>query len=276
MQTHSFILPSGVACEGTAFTGKQQRILTEQGSKKFGEQLNEALASMLTRVGDVSNITPEFVKKMLAADRKKALAELRQFSMDFDRWFLFNYEYVDANDEKQVLPMQIDLYKGEIVDNKTENEEEEQPVDKFPFPVTPYAKQYKTYDEIYANRTISITLNKSGKNVIWDLLDGSGEELAIKTPKSQRSSHTAITARNPREIIKARSEKTDIPLKLDLDSLPLKDIEQLRMSIKENEGRVDTELMFRHPEAESKPAHEKDVKVDLLNVLAFFFPSEEI
>lgn len=266
MNTHTFKLTSGVECEVEEMTGKHQRILTEQKNKKLGENLNEMLVSVIKRIGSDTHITLEKVKNLLASDRKKILTEVRQFTMDFDPLFKFNYDYVTSQGHKAVEPLEIDLSKG--------------------FPSTQLKVLGKneagqtalvdaTYDE-YDNiqRNYTIILPKSKKEVRWTLLDGVGEAAAMATSKADRSSHTAIAIRNPVEFHQGEVDR--VPIKLDLDRLPLKDVEALRNHIKEVEGSVDTEIMFVHPEAETKPKEEKEIIVDVLGVVAFFFPSEAI
>lgn len=261
--THVFRLPTGVECEVKELTGKHQRILTEQKNKKMGENLNELLADVIVRVGSKKNIDLNFVKTLLACDRKKILCEVRQFTMDFDPVFKFTYDYVSvADNAKKQHELEIDL---------SEN-----------FPAKPLMVEgedgklkiadYEEYDEI--ERKVVFKLPKSGKEITWSLLDGAGEAIGMNTAKADRSSHTAIKMRNPVEMVK--TENDTVPVQLNLDNLGLKDIEALRGNIKSIEGNVDTEIFFTHPEAELKPKNEKDVIVDVLSVLAFFFPSEAI
>lgn len=262
MNTHIFKLPSGVECEVKEMTGKHQRILTEQKNKKMGDNLNELLADVIVRVGTNASIDLDFVKSMLACDRKKALTEVRQFTMDFDPVFKFTYDYTDQNGAKQKHPLEIDLSGGfPTTTVKVENKEG-----------VLVDADFKEYADI--TREVKVTLPKSGKQVVFNLLDGKGEQIGVSTAKNARSSHTSILMRNPREFHKTANDT--VPVQLNLDNLAIKDLEFLRKSIKEREGQVDTEIMFEHPEAESKPANEREVVVDVLGVLAFFFPSEAI
>jgi len=61
-----------------------------------------------------------------------------------------------------------------------------------------------------------------------------------------------------------------------LDAMGWKDIEYLRSTIKEVEGSVDTEIKFKHPNADNLPDHKKFVVIDLLGEVSFFFPSGAI
>lgn len=260
--THSFKLPSGVECEVKELTGKHQRLLTEQKNKKMGDNLNELLADVIVRVGSKKGVDLNFVKSMLACDRKKALVEVRQFTLDFDPLFKFTYEYTDQNGIKQNHPLEIDLSDGfPMTTLKVINDQG----------ILEDAK-YKEYADI--DRELKVNLPRSKKDVVVNLLDGRGEEMGMRTAKSSRSSHTAILMRNPKEYHKTSNDT--IPIQVRLDDMSIKDIEFLRQTIKNVEGQVDTEIMVEHPEAEFKPASEKNVVVDILGVLAFFFPSEAI
>lgn len=256
MNTHKFTLPSGVSCEVKELTGKHQRILTEQKSKKIGENLNEVLVDVIVSVGTKLDIDLEFVQKMLSADKKKILVEVRQFSNDNDPLFKFNYEYLGTNakgeEEKMSEPMEVNLEGG--------------------FPAKQYHKQWTEYADI--ERDVTITLPKSGQVVKFRMLDGEGESVGAATKKAERSTHTALEMRFPRFMQKTSADT--IPVKLNLDTLAIKDIEYLRAQIKEKEGQVDTEIMIKHPEADNKPMNEKEIIIDVVGVLAFFFPSEAI
>jgi hypothetical protein len=250
--THVITLPSGVECEHTELTGKEQRLLTEQKGKKMGEQLNDVILSIVKRLGDNHSITEQTIKDLLSEDRKAILWNARRVSVDGDK-FQFKWDYVDTQKKQQKKDMEVDL-----VDES--------------FGWKPYKQQVTDYSQL--EKKVELTLKKTGKLVRFSLLDGNGEVIGAATKKDERSSHTAILMRNPVEFMKGATET--IPVRLNLDNLPLTDIEQLREAIKEHEGKVPTEIRFEHPDIEHKPQHEKYVVVDLLSQLAFFFPSEAI
>lgn len=261
MNTHKFKLPSGVECEVKELTGKHQRILTEQKNKKMGENLNELIQDVLVRIGSITKIDAKLVTDLLASDRKAILTQVRQFTMDFDTVFKFTYDYVDRENKKQKYELEIDL---------TDN-----------FPIKPLlvekdgewvAAEYSEYSEV--NKKVTLVLPKSKKEIQWTILDGMGESIGMATAKSDRSSHTAIKMRNPVELVPTDNGFT--PIQINLDTLGIKDIEAIRGDIKRVEGDIDTVIQFAHPEAETKPQNEKTVEIDVLSVLAFFFPSEAI
>lgn len=262
MANHIFKLPSGPECEVKFMTGKHQRILTERKDKPIGESLNEILADVIVRVGDQTNIDIEFVREMLAADRKKALVESRQFTLDFPERFEFTFKYLDGEKKKCEKVIPVDISDG--------------------FPTEPYhlptdggkfvPANYTAYGEV--QREFKITLPKSGEELAFKVLTGKGEMMGAATKKDDMSSHTSLKIRNPRFFRKA--EKDTVPVVANLDNMHIKDIEYLRAYIKKVEGRVDTELRFEHPDADRLPAQEREVVVDLLGLVPFFFPSEAI
>lgn len=267
MSTHIFKLISGVECEVKPFIGKHQRILTEKKGGNITDALNEVLRDVIVRIGTEQNITPDLIKSLLSNDRKKILVETRQFSMDFEPKFEFNYDYKDSKGAKIQLEQEIDLSEGfnEVplkVPSKNDNGS-----------MVILEAPYKEYSEI--QRRFDLILPKSGKKISIGLLDGTGESIGINTPKNKRSSHTAIMMRIPKEYSTTKSGEP-IEIQLDLDNLPIKDIEYIRASIKEMEGSIDTEYMFEHPDADNMPQGQKEIVVDLVSTLAFFFPSEAI
>ena len=261
MKNHIFKLPSGVEAEVTEMMAKHQRILTEQ-SNNLGENLNDILLDVLVRLGGKKVITPEDVKNLLAPDRQQILTEVRKFTMEFDPIFQFNIDYIDENNKKQhyLIEHNFDTQGGFPVDTVKQYNEKGEVVEA----------NFKEYSDVINNKVISITLPKSGKKVQWTMLDGVGESIGIKTKKAHRSSHTPIKMRRPVELYMTDKSKKPTPIQLNLDELSIKDIEYLRKSIYEIEGRVGTEVAYKHP------ITDEDTYIDVLGVVAFFFPSEHL
>ncbi len=260
--THTFKLTSGVECEVKEMTGLHQRLLTEQKKKKVGENLEIMLADLIVRVGSERTITPEFVRNMLASDRKKALTEIQQFTNDFDPIFKFIWHYESVEGGKKEHELEIDLSGGFPMTTLKVLQPDGTLIDA----------DYKEYSEI--QRNYYTILPKTKLKVRLSLLDGVGETKGLNTKLEERSSHTPIYMRFPCEM--RETGNTETPISINLDKLPIKDIEHLRKLIKQVEGQVDTEIMFEHPEAAQKAANEKEVTIDVLGVTAFFFPSEAI
>ena len=264
--THKFTLPSGFECEVREMTGKHQRLLTEKKGGDFNDKFNSMLVDILARVGDVNNPDLEFVKGMLAADRKAALVMARHFTLDFPETFKFTYTFKG----------EFDLREGDESVHYNEFKEELE-IRTPEFPITPYPGSEEwpkgSYKDIPRERTIK--LKKSGLEVTFKLLDGAGEARAMANTKEGTNSHTPILVRNP-----TRPHKGDnsvVPVAMDsnaLDKLGLGDIEQLRKAIKDAEGEIDTVQILTHPHADLVDDKYAQVHLDLIQEVAFFFPSQ--
>lgn len=263
MSTHIFRLPSGVECEVSEFVGKHQKLLTQQGKKTHNEKLSELLADVIVRVGTVTDITTEFIDTMLACDKKMALVEARQYTLGFEEFFTFHYRYTDKEGNKAVHEHDIPIKEG-----------------KFPFSPVQVEKEGKLVDADYQEyadieKDVFMVLPRSKDKIRFTMLDGRGEAIGAATTKNNRSSHTVLEMRRP-VWFKDKEGGKPTPIKINLDNLSFVDIEALRKRIQEVEGRVDTEIMFEHPEAEVRSQSEREVVVDVLSTPAFFFPSEAI
>ena len=135
--------------------------------------------------------------------------------------------------------------------------------------MTPMPEQYTDYSTLEREKTI--TLSKSRKVIKYRLLDGNAEAWMSSLKREEKSSHTPMLARRPQE----KLDETNWRL-VDLDRLPLKDIEELRADMNRWEGKIDTEFVFDHPEKDEVDVEHKKVMVDLIAQTTFFFPSGTI
>ncbi len=282
--THKFKLCSGPECEVTELTGKHQRLLTEQGSKTHSTKLNEMLADVIVRIGNTTfpvlndngkDVTEDFLNKMLSCDKKKILVEVRQYTLDFQPDFAFTYKYVDSKGDKQEYEVEVTLDENGSFPMTTPKVEADVDVDGEMVKQL-VSMDFETYEEVLTAKECYTILPRSGERVRFTMLDGRGEAVGTATKKADRSSHTLIKMRNPVRFVTKEGSKNETPIQLDLDRVAYLDLEHLRKKIKEVEGRVDTETMFEHPEAELKSSGDKDVILDLVTTVAFFFPSEAI
>jgi len=260
--THVFNLLSGVECEVKELTGKHQKMLTA-GSKDFEKKLSAMLSDVIVRIGDERQIDEEFIKGMLSCDKKKALVEIRQFSLGFEETFSFTYDYRDLDNTKQTHEVNVHLEDGNFPSRTVKREGEEGLVDA----------DYTDYADVLENKDKFITLPRSGKEVRFTMLDGRGEAIGSAAKKADRSSHTLLKMRRPVYFHKKEGGNEAVPIQLDLDELSYMDIEHLRKEIKLHEGFVDTEIVFEHPNSE---LGEDDLREDVLGITAFFFPSEAL
>jgi hypothetical protein len=257
--THKFNLVTGVECEITELTGLQQKILTKGGSKKIGDNMVKMIQSVVVRIGSLTgkDITEELIESLLVADRRKLLVELRGFSTEWEKTFEFDWPYTSkADGSKKTHHLELPLddgfpQKGYQIVN----------------PDGTYSPMNcKEYSEV--PREYEITLPRSQDRVLVKYLDSKGESIIAAKKEEERSSHVLLEARNPRTL------DGGTPIQTNLDKLKLKDIEHIRTVIKEAEGQVDTLILFDHPEANLMPENKKVVRVDVLNELAFFYPSQ--
>jgi len=254
--THTFNLISGIEAEVVKFKGRHQRALTERvKGESHTDRLNKLLVLTLVRVGKfIFSEVPEetridFVQNMTRADRRHALVEARQFTMDFEESFKFIWEYDNIKGQKSTYELEI-------------------PFTDKSFPITRSEKQYSSYDTL--EREKLFTLPKSGEQVKYFIMDGKAETMLSKIAEDKISSHTPILARRPC----FNNEGIWTPIDInDLDDMDIKDIEALRKEVLKGEGKVDTEIRFKHPEAEHKSEEKKYVVVDVLDSICFFFPS---
>lgn len=253
VSTHEFILPSGVRAIVKSLTGQHEEFLTQQlKGEDHSHRLNKVLADVLVQVGSNKSIDVDFVESMLAVDRKLCLVTVRQFSMDFEEFFEYDYEYEDVSD--------ITRTHTELI-----------PIEGGNFPFDPMPVQYVEYSEI--QRQYKVTLPKSGQEITLNLLDGNAERMGTKLKKNERSTLSLLKLRNPVYMFKKDGGKEAVPVQLDLRKVGYKDLDFLRSAIKEAEGKVHTEIRFDHPEAETNPTVQKKVVVDVLSTINFFFPS---
>lgn len=255
--THKFNLLSGPECEITELTGKQQRILSTNGSKKVGDNLIQMLVSVVVRIGSVTDITEEIIRDLLIADRSKILVELRGFSSEWETEFEFDWEYTSLKGDKAKEPMILDLSKK--------------------FPELPYnvlnedgsitQMKFNEYKEV--PRMMEFDLPKSGKRVRMSYFSSTAEGFVMEKKDNQKHANTLLEARGPQ--YKAENGTWYV---LELDGVGFKDMQKIRNMVKELEGAVDTIIIFDHPEASLLPQNKKTVKLDVLSEMAFFFPSQ--
>lgn len=255
--THVFKLITGVECEVKEFTGKHQRLLSEAG--KGNSQMVKVLADVVVRIGSNVDVTEEDIEKMLSGDRKKLLVEVRQFSLDFPKEFQFEFEYKDVDGQKQTESMVCSL---ELPERKYRTIE----------PDGSYKEVNCTeYSEV--PRNVLTTLPRSGAKVRMHWLDGKGENALTKIKEEDLNINTLVDARRPEELVTKQGSNGEIPVRVDLDRLKIQDAGHLRGLVDKTEGDVDTLIEFPNPKYYPGSAVDKDIKIDLLAVPDFLFPS---
>jgi hypothetical protein len=266
MITEVFVFPSGVECEIEGLMGEHQRMLTEGDNAKNSKGINLILKDRFKRIGEKTNITEADIKRLLSADRKYALVRLRQLSLNFQKEFKFSYEFPTEGGRKEKFQYSIEFDENDFVTRpygwvqaaiaKAKKEGVEAVSEGFP-------KLFDSYSELEEYREQEFKLPITGQVVKWQLLDGNTEEMVSKIDKKKLSSHTAIQLRKP------RVQDGEQLVNLNLDKLPLADIEALREHmLYEVEANVETDIEIKHKDDELRSA-----RVDLVATPAFFFPS---
>ncbi len=265
--THKFTLPSGRMCEVREMTGKHQKILTEKKSGNYADKLNIILADIIVRVGDETDINEGFVTDMLSVDRKAALVQCRHFSLGFPETFKFTYTFKGEFTLRDVDPETGDVKKTTYHEIK---EEIEVPTPEFK--ITPYPGSAEwpagAYKDIDRKRTI--ILPRSEKKVVFTLMDGRAEARAVGL--TDTNSHTQLQLRTP--VYMHKGANAEVPIQLDLDDLSLMDIEALRKAITDAEGDIDTGIPLVHPHKDLVEEKFATVRLDLIQEVSFFFPSQ--
>lgn len=263
MTTHSFKNLSGIEYEVTELNAKHQRLISEDGGLT-ASHFDEVLSEVIVRVGSVTiaNMSADarfaFIKKLPSDDRRKALFEARQVTNDFEKDFYFRFQYESV--QKHIKGAKLE----EVIKVDVSNVILERP----------YLHSVAEIDQFVFDH--EGTFPRSGEQYKFSLSNGFSEEMKL----GKVSSHTPILLRQPK--LKKTVNKQGEPLKEPvwlvmnsdaLDKLSTKDIEHLRKQIHETEALFDSSISFAHPEAEYLPMNERRVRMDLLSVPAFYFPS---
>lgn len=251
MEKHQFNLVSGIPCEITELTGNHQDMITAGGDmSNHRSKLDKVLASIIQRLGSKTSVDIDDVKAMLSADKKKALFMARQFSMDFDPTFVFNYKWIDGEGKGQETEMEVSI---------GDNDYTERPFHDADGNVV----TWNEVSEVEKNQYLEL---KGIGKVRYTMLDGYGELKGASIPKKDKGVTTALTMRN---LVSFRKDKNgkDMALVLDPKKLSLKHSKQLWEHIKSHEGDFGTEVMIEDPKTGSAQP------IDVLDQPAFFFPS---
>jgi hypothetical protein len=207
---------------------------------------------------------------------------LRQFSLDYQETFDFDYEWAlkDGHRQKQDytvnftpedFPFTPYAWVREAYDQAVANAREKAESDGREFTEDerwriPIPDLYQDYQTVLEKKKYVVELPRSGAKVRMELLDGVGETHLIQMPDEDQSSHTPIKLRNP-QVLEMKEGK-EREYSLNLDKLSIKDISFIRKTFRDLEGDIDTSMVI---------ANQKDpnqtVRVNLIALPAFFFPS---
>lgn len=280
------ILPSGVKATIKGLEGKHQEMITNQDDKKRLEGFKTMLWDCIVSIGNVSNISENYIDKITSFDRKFILWRIRKLSNDDNPKFVFDYEFPAKNGTKHKERFEIDFdeksfptipsiwvrkkmyddYASEknITGELSYDEKSEAILGDFPV-------MYDSYDEMLNEHyQKTITLPECQVEIFWHLSTGEDEDKLSKIPNYKNSSHTQFHMRTPKFINKELSEikKKEIIERVPINDLCNQDVEFLRRNIMETEGNVDSLVVVQ-----SKKDTSLMTQIDLLQTPAFFFAS---
>lgn len=264
LSEHTFTLCSGLECTITELGGKQFRILSKKvKGETHTDRLTRMLASIIVEIGGTNlknmntDAAVEVVKGLFANDRKHILVEARQFSLDFEPDFKFEYEFADGGTTfKESLSADLSDTYGH-------------------FPVTPMKKQFNAlYSD--GDKWVELILPRSEVKVKFNPLDGKGESIGANTKDPDYN--MLFTMRRCQYLDTDAGEETGkgVWVSLNPEQLNQRDYAFLFNAFKEYEGSVDVEMKFKHPKAAELGLTGADafIIVNLLEVDSFFFPAD--
>ena len=254
MSVKSIILPSGVEAGITEMLGKHTRYLTEGKNLSNNAGVEAVIADCIAYIGNDNGVkSREFVQSMLSADREFLLFNIRQFSYEEPKRFLFNYDWPLDNENKRRTEHIVELSKENF------------PLKHFSF-VTPNEDGslpvvFSSYKEMLDTKKEYHLDLPSGQSVACLVPNGYSETEISRKDRQKVSDHDFINMRKPR-IVKSENERTMAIL----DKFTAKDYMALRNGIKEYEGKFDLTVKIEGPNGENR-------NVSLLALPDFFFPS---
>lgn len=267
---HTFTLPSGVTCTVRNFIGSDYDILTHPGYQKKGTQFMHLAKACTLQVGNTKNPTEEFITNMLSNDRKMLLLEARQHTMHHQKTFKFNYEWPMENNRKDLQQYEVEFtpqsfpftpyqWVRETMEDNGEHGEKLDPL-SYAFPV-----MYEDYGGMLDEQEERFTMIEDEK-VYWKILNGRSEKVNMDKARKNPSPNLMITMRDPH--YKRQLENNPVNVPFDINNCDVFSLERLRGDIIDAEGEINTYLVIRNNDNDSR-----QVRVDLLTTDSFFFPS---
>jgi hypothetical protein len=257
MQTHVFILPSGIEAEVKNMAGESSEVFTKKKNIETGMAHTLLIKEVLVRVGDNTNITIDFIEKLLSKDRKAILFTARQFTYDFPEEYIISVKFGKSEvqypiDLQDYVPTNYLFYQKIVDENK--KLAQETGVQYQPEPA------FKNYEGVLENRKVEVHLPKANKKVHFYLMTGKDEKRALKVDMEEANLLTILSLRNPCEMGQTGE------ITLNLKPLHAQDIGIIHGKIHDLEGDYDTAIEVRNPDKFG------DAKVVQLLDTGFFFP----
>ena len=275
----AFVMPSGIDAEVQSLCGANQADLT-QSELPFEERLNRALADVIVSVEGYDNWNDmkasqriEAVKKMLDADRKSLLVAARYCSMRTNV-FELKYEWTESSGVKQEKRIELGMLGESNIAESIDTIAERWGIERDlvmrvnyigGMATKPYKKQFEKYP--IERGELDYDVEVSGVTFRLQLLTAQAQPKGLQ--EKDIDAHTSLMMRNPRYM--GENGTWYSLTRTDINGMDIMMLDALPTAIYENEGLVDSVATFQHPNGLGK-----EVTVDALGEVAFFFPSGRI
>lgn len=281
------VTPSGVSFTVRALKGKDQATLTtvSQSDSAAPSTIDQMLSDCLISLGvkGEAEITPKVVGRLLSNDRKFILVTLRQHTLNYQKQFEFKYDWpIDTNKrDKEVQNYSVNFTSDnfpvipywwllEHIEDLAKEDADFKTPDGHDIL---YPAMFDNYDDMMLEHQEIEGVFEDNTKYKWKLLDGKMEKnmlsvkkININTPIEQRAIKYLWGDAPDTEA--GEGAKKQVWTIFDVGEADVLDLEQIREEIRLKEGEVDTSLTIEH---QTNPL--KQVKVDLISIPAFFFPS---
>jgi hypothetical protein len=216
MNTHTFILPSGVSCEIQELTGEHQEIYLTKKYIKDGTNLVKFLSSVVVCIGDKKELTENDILDLLSQDARVIMLEIKKQSLEGEA---FEFEYTFEHNGKNFKhPISIDLNEVNIV------------------PCNFQCENYKQVNELKKQKFV---LPRSKEEINFQLGD-----LRLELEQSQKKEVSILHIIESRKPTKTKDKHEIV---LDVKKMLAKDIGALATQIRNCEGFVDSIVQFQNP-----------------------------
>ena len=96
------VLGSGIEVNFSSLLGVHQSWITRQNEEKRMQGFIDLMVDCINSIGDDKHIDEKKIERLLAADRRQLLVEIRQLSTDYNTDFSFDYEFPASTGQKRV------------------------------------------------------------------------------------------------------------------------------------------------------------------------------
>lgn len=258
--------------------GANQADLT-QSELPFDDRLNKVLADVIVSINGYEwgamtvKQKLDAVKGMLDADRKALLVAARYCSLRSET-FCLKHEWTERG-VKQEQQIDLPLLNADNIGDAIDSIVARWGCDRDTvvsanycggMATKPYKKQFSTYP--IARSEMDYEVEVQGINFRLQYLTAAMHPKGMK--EKDIDAHTSLLIRLPR-YYNADKENWYSLTRDEINGMDISMLDALRTAIHDNEGLIDSVSTFSNPNG-----HGKDITVDVLGEVAFFFPSGRI